>query len=126
MGSDRRISLAIRASAKGVIDYREYDYTAEWRRREDLIFHGLQLEIGEEILRQKLSLNSSIVSSKNYEAKDPQDFIAKYYELFNEYTAAVLPWVFVKEKSSGKTTSRAFVNGTDKLIQRYKELFGNK
>ncbi len=84
------------------------------------------MEINEDILRQKLSLNAAIVSSKNYEAKDPQEFIAKYYDMFNDYTATVLPWVFVKEKTSGKTTSRAFVGSTDKLIQRYKELFGNK
>lgn len=126
MGSDRRISLAVRASAQGILDYSTYDYTAEWRKREELVFAGMYNLLTEEILRQKLLVDSSIISSKNYEAKDPKDFLARYYDLYNEYISTLMPWAYTKDNKTGKTASRAFVSSADKLIQRYKELFGNK
>jgi hypothetical protein len=124
LAADRRISLALKASAKGIIDYRTYDYTAEWRKREELIFYGMGRELSEDIIKQRLALNGAIISSKNYEAKDPADFIARFYDIFNDYLTNVLPWVYTKEEKGKKPVSRAFVGSADKLVQRYKELFG--
>lgn len=83
-------------------------------------------DVEEEVIRQKLALNSAIISSKNYEAKDPKEFIGKYYELYNEFVMHSMPWLYTKDVKSGKTASRAFVSTADKLVARYKELFGNK
>lgn len=83
-------------------------------------------DIDEEVIRQKLSLNAAIISSKNYEAKNPEEFIGKYYELYNEFVMHSVPWLYTKDTKSGKAASRAFVNSADKLVARYKELFGKK
>lgn len=80
----------------------------------------------EEVMRQRLLIDSSIISSKNYEAKDPKEFLANYYERYNDYIRSLMPWVYTKDTKTGKTASRAFVSSADKLIQRYKELYGNK
>lgn len=126
MGADWRLSLAVRAATLRIIDYREYDYTAEWRKREYFLLVGLSKQLNEELLTQKIQVNAAVIASPKFDLKEPQEFLDDFLELYKKLAASKLPWVFTKEEQTGKITDRDFVNSTDRLIARYKEVYGTK
>lgn len=126
MGADWRLSLAVRAATLRIIDYREYDYTAEWRKREYFLLLGLAKQLNEELLAQKIQLSAAVISSNKYEVKDAKAYLDEFLEFYKKIAASKMPWLFTTAGNTGKIADRAFVDSADKLIQRYKELYGNR
>lgn len=87
---------------------------------------GLSRQLNEELLTQKIQVNAAVIASPKFDLKEPQQFLDDFMEIYKKLAASKLPWVFTTEEKSGKITDRDFVNSTDRLIARYKEVFGTK